>query len=314
MNQWSKQIVNPVAIRERELLQNISHGPAGIEAFLREFGHRGPNEMDLSAPRWRECPDTLESAAEALAAVPSRLAQTPDAQPAEVLLRDALVRNGTGCFYGELVPLLRQALALLPYREIGKHEWLKAYDLLRTVITELSRRWNLRDELYFLTTSEFSLATPDYPFDLIVPARRDIHRTWQQLHVAPVIDAVGDLADFGKPLAASGAGRVFQATRLSPGRAVGRVQLLSAQQALPELAMDSVIVASTIDAGSLPFLATAAALVVEQGGLLSHVALLARQFSIPTVVCPGITSHVREGEAIRVDADQGWLELPERTA
>ncbi len=312
MNRWLRQIANPVAVREREMLIGISQGTESLAAFLHEFGHRGPNEMDLSAPRWRECPETLIAAASAMAAVHSHIAETTDAPPA-AHLRTTLESHGAGCLHRELLPLLKQALTLLPYREIGKHEWLRTYELLRNVITELSQRWGLTDELHFQSAAEFKLMVADYRFDIMIPPRRDTHRTCQQLHVPHFIDASGDLADFGRPPIVSGSGRVFPATALASGRAVGRVRLLDGNQDLSELGLDAVIVASTIEPGSLPFLVNAVALVVEQGGLLSHVALLARQFSIPSVMCPEITSHIRNGEAIQVDADRGVLELLDRT-
>lgn len=314
MNHWLQQIANPVAVRERELLAGKSQGGEGTQAFLREFGHRGPNEMDLSAPRWRECPDKVESAAAVIATLPAECVPLAMPVPTDDHLREVLERYGAGCLYRELAPLLRQALTLLPYREIGKHVWLQAYELLRTVVTELSQRLNLGDGVHLLTAAELSAATPISGLDELIAARRDQHRLCQQLHVPHVIDANGDLAEFGRPGTVTGTGRVFPATPLSAGTAAGRVHLWDGQQAGSELGTDAIIVASTIDPGSLPFLATAAALVVEQGGLLSHVALLARQFSIPTVMCPHITSHVRHGESIYVDADQGLLELRDRSA
>jgi phosphohistidine swiveling domain-containing protein len=76
----------------------------------------------------------------------------------------------------------------------------------------------------------------------------------------------------------------------------------------------TIVVAAALDAGCLPFLANAAAIVVEQGGILSHVAILARHLAIPAVVAERITNVLVEGEMIRVDADRGLIELADRPA
>src|SRR5690606_39972799 len=47
-------------------------------------------------------------------------------------------------------------------------------------------------------------------------------------------------------------------------------------------------------------------LVLERGGMLSHGAILAREYGIPTVVgIAGVTSAIADGATVRVDADHG---------
>jgi pyruvate,water dikinase len=315
LQEWSAQIANPLAIRERELLHQIGRGEAKVDAFLAEHGHRGPNEMDLSAPRWREQPAAVQELASRIATSPldardNELRQSPDER-----LRIALVRNGAGCLHRELSPILTEAMRLLPYREAGKHELLRAYELLRNVVVELGRRLDVGDGIHFLTLAELrgapSTAMPDAQQEQLV-SRREGHQALQQLHVPAVLEITDDFTDFGRRTSAVGTGRGFVGTAISLGQATGRVHVLNAGQSLAELPPDLVIVASTLDPGWVPFLANAAALVVEQGGMLSHVALLARQFSIPMMVVPDITRQVQEGEAIRVDADRGRVELTDR--
>lgn len=317
LQEWSAQIANPLAVRERELLHQIGRGKASVDTFLAEYGHRGPNEMDLSAPRWREQPAAVQEIASRMATSPldprdNEIRQSPDER-----LRIALVRNGAGSLHRELSPILGEALRLLPYREAGKHELLRAYELLRDVLLELGRRLNVGDGIHFLTLPELrgtpSTAMSASQQDLLV-SRREAHQALQQLHVPAVFEITDDLTDFGRRSSAVSMGRVFAGTTISLGQANGRIHVLNAGQPFVQLPANLVIVASTLDPGWVPFLANTAALVVEQGGMLSHVALLARQFSIPMVVVPNITRQVQEGEAIRVDADRGRVELTDRRA
>jgi pyruvate,water dikinase len=134
----------------------------------------------------------------------------------------------------------------------------------------------------------------------------------RQLHVPAVLSVEGDLEDFGLPPPEPASGGRLTATALSYGQASGRVFLSDRPDRGLQLPPGSVVVASTIDPGTMLLLADAAAFVVEQGGMLSHAAILARQLSIPAVVVERITEFVADGEAIRVDADRGYVEFTER--
>ena len=51
-------------------------------------------------------------------------------------------------------------------------------------------------------------------------------------------------------------------------------------------------------------------LVIERGGMLSHGAIIAREYGIPAVVgVPEATQHIRTGDRVRVDGDKGVIEF-----
>jgi pyruvate,water dikinase len=50
-------------------------------------------------------------------------------------------------------------------------------------------------------------------------------------------------------------------------------------------------------------------LIVEKGGVLSHNAIVARDFGIPAVVCSGATDRIREGSRLRLDGNRGVIHL-----
>jgi pyruvate,water dikinase len=95
---------------------------------------------------------------------------------------------------------------------------------------------------------------------------------------------------------------------MSGGVAIGRARWLAPEDDSDDLS-GAVVLAPTIEPGRVPFLAGAAAIVVERGGELSHVALLARQLSIPAVCAPGIRQQIADGCRVRVDADVGTIEV-----
>src|SRR5262249_57270264 len=73
------------------------------------------------------------------------------------------------------------------------------------------------------------------------------------------------------------------------------------------------VCASTEPGWTLLFL-NARGLVVERGGVLSHGAIVARDFGIPAVACPQATKQMRDGDLVRVDGNQGRVFVVERRA
>jgi pyruvate,water dikinase len=54
----------------------------------------------------------------------------------------------------------------------------------------------------------------------------------------------------------------------------------------------------------------AAGVVTELGGPLSHAAVVAREFGVPSVVnVEGVTRAVRTGDRLRIDGDRGTVDL-----
>ena len=73
-----------------------------------------------------------------------------------------------------------------------------------------------------------------------------------------------------------------------------------------------VLVAETTAPSWTPLFATAAAVVTDTGGILSHCAIVARECNIPAVVGVGAaTAAIRTGQIIEVDGDNGLVRIPE---
>jgi rifampicin phosphotransferase len=103
----------------------------------------------------------------------------------------------------------------------------------------------------------------------------------------------------------------------SPGRASGRAVVVTTPRA-GAIERGDVLVAHTTDAGWAPLFALAGAIVVEEGGPLSHAAIVARELGVPAVVnLPGIVAQVRAagpGATVEVDGSTGSVTLIEPAA
>ena len=293
--------------RQQAILQRVARGDTSVDAFLDEFGHRGPGEMDLSSPRWREIPEAVLAWSRRLAGRFVETAAVVEPQPLDEMRH--LLQRSVGDRAAKLDNLLQRSIAVLAYRDTGKHEFLRAFELLREVMVELARRTPLGDGVHFLNVAEINDLPQQRDLSQTIAMRRDHHYACMRLYLPQVLE-IDDLESFGEPPRVE-MGHILPASSLSGGAAAGRVLFLGDSQCPTEPVSERVIVASTIEPACLPLMADAAALVVEQGGILSHVALLARQFAIPAVVVEGITGQLVDGEFILVDADRGLIERRE---
>ncbi len=74
------------------------------------------------------------------------------------------------------------------------------------------------------------------------------------------------------------------------------------------LSPDEILVAERTDPGWITLFATAKGLIVEQGSLLSHAAIVSREMGLPTVVSlPDVTEQLADGDRVEVDGQDGTV-------
>jgi phosphohistidine swiveling domain-containing protein len=115
---------------------------------------------------------------------------------------------------------------------------------------------------------------------------------------------------FGGPPQQQDEPNVLQGNPGSPGLVSGRARVL---RSLPEtggLEEGEILVAETTAPPWTPLFATAAAVVTDTGGVLSHCAVVAREYRIPAVVGAAMaTSTIKDGQRIEVDGDKGIVRI-----
>jgi phosphohistidine swiveling domain-containing protein len=120
----------------------------------------------------------------------------------------------------------------------------------------------------------------------------------------PVTVAIGKF--FGSPPRSTDEVGVVLGNSGSPGKAHGPARVMRSLQEASKLRPGDVLVAETTAPPWTPLFATAAAIVTDTGGILSHCAVVAREYGIPAVVGTGkATSVFHDGEQIEVDGDLG---------
>jgi rifampicin phosphotransferase len=306
-----------VTFEQDRMLYDIAHRKTTLAAFLDKFGHRASGEMELARPRWREDPAYLEQTVARLRTNPGR---DPAAihednrrrrDEAEAELPLWLRQRGGSSLREDIDASLAEARRLLPYRESGKFYLMMGYELLRRVTEEFARRWELGGGIYFLEKDELSRFTGERSrFTELIAERRTRWQALQRLDVPDVIDSA-HLEQLGKAPPVQAADELPGAA-MAPGAATGVVRLVRDPAAAGDLGTDYILVCASTDPGWTPLFLNARGLVVERGGVLSHGAIVARDFGIPAVACPQATLQLRDGDTVRVDGSAGRVYVLKR--
>ncbi|MFW6146597.1 MAG: PEP/pyruvate-binding domain-containing protein, partial [Planctomycetota bacterium] len=292
----------------------VSRGEATLEEVVQQYGHRAVNEMELAAPRYREDDRYLRRIVAAQATDEAhnplhlhrrnrhrRIQATAD-------LPDTLARRGGSFLRDNVLSRVHEAQRLLPYREVGKDDLLRGYELIRRALLELGRRWGIGDDVFFLRRDEWATYEGNAEALAAEIARRKVRR--QALQRLDLPDAITsrELDALGLPRGLEAA-EALDATPLSPGVFDGTARIVRAPTEATDLGEGCVLVCPSTDPSWTALFTTIKALVVERGGVLSHGAITARDFSIPAVACPDATRLIRDGAAVRVDGDRGRVSI-----
>lgn len=303
-------------LEQDALLWQVAHGEASIDEFLQAHGHRSAGELELAEPRWREDRRQVDRLLEQIRSgagkspLETHAASAERRRACESSLPGILAREGGSSFLEEVRMHLAEAQKLLPYRESGKHALMMGYELLRRVCLELGRRWDMGDDVFYLERDELGRFESDrHRLTALIEQRKIRWQAARRLHLPQVIDS-RSLDDLGLVAEVTGEGEL-EGLAVSTGVAAGTVRIVRDPRECGELGSGYVLVCPSTDPGWTPLFVHAAGLIVERGGMLSHGAIVARDFGIPAVVLPGATTRLRTGSKVRIDGNRGRILVEE---
>jgi len=305
---------NDSTVEQNILLYRVSQKQATMEEFLERYGHRAVGEMELERPRFREDQAYLH---QMIAGVKAGTGQSPEemhrqrkAVRLEAMrnLRQTLASCGASSLHEDVERLAVEAQTLLPYREIGKHYLMMGYELLRSVLLELGRRWGIGDGVFFLRRQELpGFEAKADVFCQEICRRRQRLEVLKQLDVPDIINSE-EAESLGLKRQIAGA-KEFAGSSLSTGVAAGTARIVFSPEQAGELGDDAILVCPSTDPSWTALFTTIKGLVVERGGILSHGAITARDFGIPAVAYPDATQLIPAGAEIQVDGDAGVVRI-----
>ena len=302
-------------------------GPAqsGIRDFLARYGHRAVAEIDLGMPRWSEEPDHI------LGMISNYLRvedpeQAPDrqfnraAEHAEERIRSLVERAGAhGRWRARLLELsLRRVRELSGLRELPKFHIIKIlgemHRQLLLIGAELVRAGVIAapDDVFFLDFAELRVGLRGAGMHALVAGRRRLYDVeLRRRHIPRLLLSDGTDVEAAVMAKAPPSG-ALAGTPASAGTATGTVRVIL-DPVGARLEPGEILVAPSTDPGWTPLFMTAGALVMEMGGVISHGAVVAREYGIPAVVgVPDATARLHTGQRVTVDGAAGTVrELPD---
>jgi rifampicin phosphotransferase len=272
-------------------------------AFVDKFGQRGSREMELSEPRWYEDAATLDRV---MASAGAASHHQPPEDTVNRIVRDAKLTISQSNMLRAELDKLRTALAL---RETGKHHLLRGYALIRRALLELDRRHELGGGIFFLTPDELPALLFGDNLAPKIAERRKRRSIVLSLEVPPALFS-DDLDAIGRPQPPPAGATTFKGVPLSAGVAEGPAMVLTDPHAAAPAMDNYILVCPSTDPSWVPLFARAKGLVMETGGVLSHGAIVAREFGLPAVAgLPEVTRSLHTGQKVRVDGNSGIVVL-----
>jgi rifampicin phosphotransferase len=296
---------------------------AAIGAFLEQYGMRCVGEIDITRPRWSERPSTL---------VPLILGNIRNFEPGagarlfdeglrkagakerDVLTRLRALPDGERKA-AEAKRLIDRIRTFSGYREYPKYGMVSRYfGYKQALLAEADRLVQAgligdREDVFFLTFQEFHEAVRTSRVDdRLIAERRDAFRSYQALTPPRVLTSDGEAVagTYRRDDLPAGA---LTGLPVSAGTAEGRARVIL-DLADADLVAGDILVTAYTDPSWTPAFVTIAGLVTEVGGLMTHGAVIAREYGLPAVVgVQQATRTIRDGQRIRVNGTDGVIEI-----
>ena len=294
-----------------------------IYAYLNKYGMRCVGEIDITKTRWSEKPTTLvpmilsniknfepnasvrkfdQGRQEALKKeqeILDRLRQLPDGEQKakETKRMISLIRNFIG------------------YREYPKYGMVHRYFVYKQALLKEAEQLvqanvlHEKEDIFYLTFEELREVVRTKKLDdQIISQREDEYTFYEKLTPPRVITSDGEIIA-GEYKRENLPAEAIVGLPVSSGVIEGRARvILNMEDA--DLEDGDILVTSFTDPSWTPLFVSIKGLVTEVGGLMTHGAVIAREYGLPAVVNVGnATKLINDGQKIRVNGTEGYVEI-----
>jgi phosphoenolpyruvate synthase/pyruvate phosphate dikinase len=294
-----------------------------IQAFLDMYGMRGAGEIDITRPRWSERPTTL---------LPVILGNIKNFEPGAGERRFEEGRQEAWEKEQELLARLRVlpdgerkadetkrkidlVRTFIGYREYPKYGMVSRYFVYKLALLEEAGRLvqaqvlREKEDIFYLTFQELhDVVRTNHVDDQLISQRQDAFRSYQALTPPRVSTSDGEVVAgaYRRHDVPTGA---LVGIPVSAGTVEGRARVIL-DMAEADLEAGDILVTAYTDPSWTPVFLAITGLVTEVGGLMTHGAVIAREYGLPAVVgVEQATRLIRDGQQIRVNGTDGYVEI-----
>jgi len=294
-----------------------------IRAFLDTYGMRCVGEIDITRPRWSERPTTL---------VPMILGNIKNFEPGAGERRFEQGRQEAWKKEQELLERLRalpdgerkaeeakrmidRVRTFIGYREYPKYGIVSRYVVYKQALLGEAERLVQdrllceKDDIFYLAFQEFDdVVRTNQVDDQLIRQRKDAFRSYQALTPPRVLTSDGEVIAGAYRRDGLPAGALV-GLPVSAGIVEGRARVVL-DMAEADLEAGDILVTAYTDPSWTPLFVAIGGLVTEVGGLMTHGAVIAREYGLPAVVgVEHATRLIRDGQRIRVHGTDGYVEI-----
>ncbi len=294
-----------------------------ILSYLRKFGMRCSGEIDITRTRFSEKPITL---------VPMILSNIKNFEPSAGKMKFEQGRQEALNKEQELLSRLRELpdgeqkaketkrnidliRNFMGYREYPKYGMISRYFVYKQALMKEAKRLvqdgviHEKEDIYYLILEELRevVHTNKLDYDIIIK-RKDEHKLNEKLTPPRVMTSDGEIIT-GKYKRENLPAGAIAGLAVSSGVIEGRARvILNMEDAVLEAG--DILVTSFTDPSWTPLFVSIKGLVTEIGGLMTHGAVIAREYGLPAVVgVENATKLIKDGQRIRVNGTEGYIEI-----
>jgi rifampicin phosphotransferase len=294
-----------------------------IQAYLNKYGMRCAGEIDITRTRWSEKPTTL---------IPMLLGHIKNFEPGEGKRRFEQGRQEALKKEQELLDRLQQLpdgtqkvnetkrmISLIRdfigYREYPKYGMIHRYFVYKQALLKEAEQLvqanvlHEKEDMYFLTFEEFGEVVRTKKLDeQIISKRKDEYTSYEKLTPPLVITSDGEIIA-GKYKRENFPAEALVGLPVSSGVIEGRARVILHMEDA-DLEEGDILVTSFTDPSWTPLFVSIKGLITEVGGLMTHGAVIAREYGLPAVVnVENATRLINDGQRIRVNGTEGYIEI-----
>lgn len=294
-----------------------------IRKFLEKYGMRCPGEIDITKTRWSEKPTavipmilsnikSVEKTSSAAKFEQGRLEAL--AKEHEILSRLKQIPGGKAKVKKtkKMISVLRN---IIGFREYPKYSFIKRFLIYKNALMKEARILqskgliNEAEDVYYLYFNEFRNAVQTNELDYsIIAKRKEDYKIYEKLTPPRVMTSDGEviIGAYNTDNIPEGA---LVGVAVSSGIIEGTARVvLKLEDA--DIEEGDILVTSFTDPSWTPLFVSIKGLVTEVGGLMTHGAVVTREYGIPAVVgVENATKLIKDGQRIRINGTEGYIEI-----
>lgn len=287
-----------------------------IKKFLTDHGHRGTSCDDILTPHWQEAPEIVIELINQFLDMDQEIEESGDEKNAFDLRSFINIEvgvNKSDKAFKQIKFFMQMTAEYMALRENQRYYFDKSWIFIRSILLSMGElyckndRLMKREDIFHLTIDEIKKINLGEKYDCqeIVLYRRQIFE--KNKHIFPPYliknrDIFNIQSDRNK--------KKYKAIGISPGSVVGRVCKVECISDLNKVEQGDILIVPMFHPSWTPILGKVGGIVMNYGNILSHGAVVAREYGIPVVVFNGVAKqYLPDNSWIEVNGSTGRIRI-----